>query len=175
MKSESQLRDSIDRFRQVFWEKKSTGRPPVGVINSDIYMPVKYLRRSFLRGRIEPEDIRQDLIMTDYEFAFARRPVNIDDWMPFAAPWRAIPWLEAWCGCPVNYSGGSFAPGHIYKSIEDLTNAPIPSSDKWFACLQDQTHYLLNTTPDDCWISPSILRGCSDVLAAMRGIEGFIT
>lgn len=173
MKKANHLLESRERFRKVFWEKKRGGRPPVGVINTDIYLPVKYLRRSFLKGRVDPEDINPDLVMTDYEYGFANRPVNIDDWIPFAAPWRAIPWLEAWCGCPVNYSSGSLAPGHIYGDIDSLTRGPIPAQEKWINCMAEQTSMLFNTAPEDCWISPSILRGCSDVLAALRGIEGF--
>lgn len=173
MKTNAQLTASIDRFRRVFWEKKPDGRPPVGVVNTDIYLPVKFLRRPFPREHVEPEDVRPDLVMTDYEFAFANRPVNCDDWIPFAAPWRAIPWLEAWCGCPVRSSAGSLAPDHICDSADALGAAPIPAREQWFRCLGQQTEKLAQNAPPDCWISPTILRGPSDVLAAMRGLTGF--
>lgn len=88
MKTDAQLRESIDRFQRIFWDKQPDGRPPVGVINTDVYLPVKYLRRPFPRSYVEPEDVRPDWVMTDYEFAFASRPLNGDDWMPFTAPWR---------------------------------------------------------------------------------------
>jgi hypothetical protein len=174
MKTDTQLAESIDRFRRVFWEKKPDGRPPVGVINTDVYLPVKYLRRPFPREHVEPEDVQPDQVMTDYEFAFAARPVNSDDWMPFAAPWRAIPWLEAWCGCPVRYSTGSLAPDPILDSLDALAAAPLPAQDKWFTCLRRQTELLAADPPRDCWISPTILRGASDVLAALRGLTNFL-
>jgi hypothetical protein len=173
MKTSAQLSTSIDRFRRVFWEKRADGRPPVGVVNPDIYLPIKYRRRPFTRELVEPADVRADQVMTDYEFAFANRAVNSDDWMPFSAPWRAIPWLEAWCGCPVRNSSGSLAPGHICDSFEALSAAPIPADDRWFQCLGQQIELLANHAPPDCWISPTILRGPSDVLAAMRGLTGF--
>lgn len=174
MKTTAQITASIQRFRRIFWEKKPGGRPPVGVVNTDIYLPLKYLRRPFPRQYVEPEDLRPDLVMTDYEFAFANRPVNCDDWIPFAAPWRAIPWLEAWCGCPVRFASGSLAPDPICDSVEALRAAPVPAQDKWFRCLRQQTEMLAAGAPADCWISPTILRGPSDVLAALRGLNNFL-
>jgi hypothetical protein len=174
MKTTAQLSVSIERFQRVFWKKLSEGRPPIGVVNTDIYLPVKYLRRPFARQYVEPQDVRTDTVMTDYEFAFAERPVNCDDWIPFAAPWRAIPWLEAWCGCPVRFSSGSLGPDPICDSIEALAGAPLPAREEWFTCLRQQTELLAASAPPDCWISPTILRGPSDVLAALRGLTNFL-
>jgi hypothetical protein len=173
MKSEAQLAESIDRFQKVFWEKQSAGRPPVGVVHSGIFLPIQYLRRAFPRAEVKPEDVGREGIMTDYEFGFAQRPVSCDDWMPFSAPWRGIPWLEAWCGCPVRFSTGSLAPEPAVASRAALAQAPLPAADEWFDCLSRQTRMLVDTAPADCWISPSILRGPSDVLAAMRGLTDF--
>ncbi len=174
MKTAAQLSASIERFQCVFWDKRSAGRPPIGVVNPDIYLPVKYLRRSFVREHVEPEDVRPDAVMTDYEFAFANRPVECDDWIPFVAPWRAIPWLEAWCGCPVRFSSGSLAPEPICHSLEALPALTLPAREAWFRCLRQQTEWLVGTAPPDCWISPTILRGPSDVLAALRGLTDFL-
>ena len=78
VKTDAQLAESIDRFQRVFRGKQPDGRPPVGVVNPDVCLPVKYLRR--------------------------------------------------------------------------------------------QTEQLAADPPRDCWISPTILRGASDVLAALRGL-----
>jgi hypothetical protein len=173
MKSEAQLAESIDRFQKVFWGKQSDGRPPVGVVNRGIFLPIQYLRRAFPRAEIKPEDVRSEWIMTDYEFGFAQRPVSCDDWIPFSAPWRGIPWLEAWCGCPVRFSTGSLAPEPLVDSLDAWGRKHLPAGDEWFECLTQQTRMLVATAPADCWISPSILRGPSDVLAAMRGLADF--
>ncbi len=173
MKSEAQLAESIDRFQRVFWGKQSDGRPPVGVVNRGIFLPIQYLRREFPRAEVKPEDVRSEWIMTDYEFGFAQPLVSCDDWIPFSAPWRGIPWIEAWCGCPVRFSTGSLAPEPAVASRPALAQAPLPAVNEWFECLSRQTRMLVDTAPADCWISPSILRGPSDVLAAMRGLTGF--
>jgi hypothetical protein len=39
--------------------------------------------------------------------------------------------------------------------------------------MRRQTEWLEKQAPPDCWISPSILRGPSDILAAMRGMTNF--
>ena len=174
MKTEAQLTESIERFRSVFWERASARRPPVGVVNTDIYLPVKYLRHPFPREQVKPGDVQPANVMTDYEFAFANRPVACDDWMPFSAPWRAIPWLEAWCGCPVRCSAGSLKPEPIVDLVEAMDSAAIPARDEWFECLRRQTEQLRIGLPTDCWISPTILRGPSDVLAALRGLPNFL-
>ncbi len=174
MKTSAQLSESIERFQRVFWDKKSNGRPPIGIVNTDIYLPVKYLRHPFSRQYVEPADVRSDTVMTDYEFAFGERAVNCDDWIPFAAPWRAIPWLEAWCGCPVRFSSGSLAPESICDSVEALAALRLPAQEQWFRCLRQQTELLVRSAPADCWISPTILRGPSDVLAALRGLTNFL-
>ncbi len=111
--------------------------------------------------------------MTDYEFGFAQAAVSCDDFIPFSAPWRGIPWLEACCGCPVRYSSGSLAPVHFVAAGSSLADAPIPADNGWFDRLKKCTQELAAAAPADCWVSPSILRGPSDVIAAMRGQSDF--
>ena len=67
------------------------------------------------------------------------RAVTCDDYMPFAAPWRGIPWLEAACGCPVRYSEGSLAPGHFVDSVDELDTFPIPAPNAWIDCMRRET------------------------------------
>ncbi len=173
MKSIGQLQESIERFRRSFWEKSSSDRPPVGVVPQEIWTPIKYLRRPFAKATIEPRDIGASLAADDYEFAFAKKAVSCDDFIPFSAPWRAIPWLEAMCGCQVRYATGSFAPEAVVSSIAELCGAPIPARKDWLDCMQEQVGELTDVLPGDCWLSATILRGPSDVLAAMRGISEF--
>jgi hypothetical protein len=173
MRSESQLQESIQRFQTSFWNKAVTDRPPVGIYDERVNMPIHFLRRPFQRPTVEPEDVTQDLAMTEYEFSFAKRSVYCDDFVFFSAPWRGIPWLEAWCGCSARSSEGSLAPAHFVESPEEFSDLPIPAVDRWFERMQSETQRLQAQQPADCWISPSILRGPSDVLAAMRGLKEF--
>ena len=176
MKAQDQLLASIDRFRTSFWARATpVDRPPVGVACNGCWLPINYLREPFTRDEVLPEDLRPDAVMTDYEFGFADRPVQSDDWIPYSAAWRAIPWLEVCCGCPALYSEGSLAPGHIAKSVAELAALAIPAENAWLATMRRETKRLVATAPADCWISASILRGPSDVLAAMRGLEHFYT
>lgn len=175
MRSYEQLEETIERFQNCFWEKKSARRPPIGIYNDRIYLPINFLRRPFLQPIVTPENVTPDIVMTEYEYWFKDRDqeVSCDDQLAFSAAWRAIPWLEASCGCPVRYASGSLAPGHFVESVDELENVPIPSNNAWLECLREQTEQLENQAPPDCWISPSILRGPSDILVAMRGMSNF--
>jgi len=173
MKTAAQLAETVERFQEVFWDKRSTVRPPVGVAGPNVFLPIRYLRRPFARATVSPEDLAEELVETDYEAVFANAAVTRDDWLPFSAAWRGIPWLEAACGCPVRYAAGSLAPGHCIESLQQLADAPIPVAGGWLGCLWRQTERLVASASDDTWISPTILRGASDVLAAMRGLSEF--
>ena len=173
MRTEAQLRESIQRFEDGFWAKERLDRPPVGIYDEGIFMPISFLRRPFTKATVSPEDISEALVRTEYEHSFAKRKVHSDDFFAFSAAWRGVPWLEACCGCPVRYAEGSLAPGHFVEAGRDLADLPIPAPNGWFECMRRETERLQADQPFDCWISPSILRGPSDVLAAMRGLKEF--
>ena len=173
MRTESQLLESIQRFQSSFWNKERAHRPLVGIYDERVFMPINFLRRSFSRPTVNPGDVTEDLVMTDYEYSFRNRPVSCDDLIAFSAPWRGVPWLEAACGCPVRYAEGSLAPAHFVEAPDALADLPIPAPNGWFDCMRQETERLQAQQPADCWISPSILRGPSDVLAAMRGMKEF--
>ena len=173
MKTQAQLTESIQRFKETFWERKSNGRPPVGIYEEDIFLPIKFLRQPFTRSTVCPDDVNGGLVAGEYEHSFADQAVSCDDFMPFAAPWRGIPWLEAACGCAVQYSEGSLAPCHFIGSADELAYVSIPAPNGWLDCMRRETERLQVQAPPDCWVSPSILRGPSDALAAMRGMTEF--
>ena len=95
------MAESIDRFRRGLWNRESVDRPPVGVAPDRSWLPVKYLKADFLKDEVRPEDLTRSLVRTDYEDASFGRRVFSDDWLPYNAAWRAIPWLEAISGCHV--------------------------------------------------------------------------
>jgi hypothetical protein len=173
MKSNAQLEESIDRFRRGFWAKETIDRPPVGIAADRAWLPINYLRKPLCGQELRPEDVGSELARTDYEDSFAARPVKSDDWLPYVAAWRAVPWLEAICGCPVRPAAGSLVPGRCVDRVEDLKAKPFAKSREWMETLRGETLRLRDTAPADCWVSPTILRGTSDVLAAMRGLDDF--
>ena len=173
IKHPDQIAESIDRFRRGLWSRESIDRPPVGITPDRSWLPVKYLKADFPKGEVQPEDVARTLVRTDYEDASFGRRVFGDDWMPYNAPWRAIPWLEAISGCRVSYASGSLSGAHFVESVEDLAFLPIPADNGWLECLRRQTEELVMSCPTDCFVSPSILRGHSDVIGALRGLDGF--
>ena len=177
MRTESQLLETVQRFKESFWQRKASRRPVVGIYNDGVFLPINFLRRPFTRPIVEPEDVTPELAGTEYDYWFRDRDqcISCDDQIGFAAAWRGIPWMEAWCGCPVRYADGSLAPGHFVDSAAALDGLPLPGRPAWFERLRVLTEWLESYAPADCFVSPTILRGTSDVLAAMRGIPNFMT
>ncbi|MBN1294011.1 MAG: hypothetical protein JXB48_19400 [Candidatus Latescibacteria bacterium] len=173
MYSQSQITETVERFRQSFWRKTHMDHPPVGVVCDGTLLPVNYMRSGFSGSELFPGDIHKNLFSTDYDYTSVHRGVFTDNWVPFNSAWRAVPWIEAICGCPVRYASGSLAPGHCVDSIDDLREYILPANKTWLKILERQTKELVASAPADCWISPSILRGPSDILAAMRGMTDF--
>lgn len=173
MKHPDQVAESIDRFRRGLWSHESVPRPPVGITPERSWLPVKYLKAPFVKEEVTPEDVTRSLVRTDYEDASFGRRVFIDDWLQYNAPWRAVPWLEAISGCHVPYASGSLSGAHFVDHVEDLAALSVPADNDWLECLRSQTEELVATCPTDCFVSPSILRGHSDVIAALRGLTGF--
>ncbi len=171
--SDSRLNESIARFREGFWNRRSLDRPPVGVFSGDVFLPIKYLRKTLSSTEVRPQHVTNERVMTDYEFDATHRSVWCDEWIPFSAPWRAVPWLEACCGCTVKYASGALAPEPCAGSLEELARIELPVDHRWWECLQQETRWLVQSTPADCWVSPTILRGPADVIAAMRGMGNF--
>jgi hypothetical protein len=173
MKDRARLEASIDRFRRGFWDREAIDRPPVGVLPDRAWLPINYLREPLHATAFLPADVRSTLVRTDYEDAAAHRSVTADDWLPWAAAWRAVPWLEAMSGCPVHAGEGSLAPDPWAASVDDLRDLALPREAGWFDRLEELTADLVATAPDDCFVSTTILRGPADVLGAIRGLTNF--
>jgi hypothetical protein len=173
MKTDSQLEASIERFQRGFWNRQTVDRPPIGVVPDRVWSPIGFRREPLQKPYLEPAGVNRAEVRTEYEDCGAGRRVISDDWIPFVAAWRAVPWLEAMCGCRVHCASGSFAPERYISEPAELVTAPIPANEEWFERLRTETAALAADLPADCWVSTTILRGCSDVLAAMRGLSEF--
>jgi len=173
VKSAAQLALSIDRFREGFWGRRAVDHPPIGVYPDRSLLPVNYLKAPFPRAKVEPSDVSAALVRTDFEDASFGRRVISDDWMPFSAAWRAVPWLEAICGCGVPFAEGSLSAQEFVRDVRELPGLCLPANGEWAECLREQTAFLVETSPPDCWVSPTIIRGLSDTLAGLRGLSDF--
>jgi hypothetical protein len=163
----------VERFRKGFWGKESLNRPLVGVVPDRVWSPILFLRRPFEKEYLVESDVNSALVKTEYEDSFASRRVMTDDWIPYSAAWRGVPWLEAMCGCRVRYSSGSMAPEPYVASAAEFAEIDLPANSEWMERLRERTEALAASASDDCWISTTILRGSADVLAAMRGLSSF--
>jgi len=51
MRTEGQLRETIQRFQGSFWSKKKGDHPPVGIYDERISLPINFLRLPFTHPR----------------------------------------------------------------------------------------------------------------------------
>jgi hypothetical protein len=65
------------------------------------------------------------------------------------------------------------APTRVVNNVEDLLKIDSLYSNQWYDYLMEETDWLNQNAADDCWVSPTILRGSSDILAASRGMDNF--
>lgn len=173
MSSPLPLQTVIDRFNTGFWRKERLDRPLASVMPDRAWAPISFLRRPFEKDFLQPSDLDGALAETDYEAVFAARAVRSGDLLPYSAAWRGVPWLEAMCGCAVRYSTGSLAPEPYVDSARELSAIELPARPEWLERLRERTAALAADAPAGCWIRTTILRGASDVLAAMRGLTNF--
>jgi hypothetical protein len=173
MKTEDQIKESIERFKLSFWEKKSGVRTPVGVVPQGIFTPICYLKKEMAKNELNPRDIADGSYLSDYEYAAAHKKFGCDDWFPFSAAWRGVPWIEAICGCPVRYSTGALVPGERTESLSELADASFPFEGGWAERLKELTAGIAANPIPDCFASPTILRGVTDIIAAMRSMTNF--
>ena len=81
MKTQAQLIESIQRFQESFWDRKSTDAASGGIYDENIFLPINFLRQPFTRPTVCPEDVNGDLVASEYEYSFAHRAVTCDDFM----------------------------------------------------------------------------------------------
>ena len=173
MRSEAQLSESRERFARGFWAKERLDRPAVAVTSPGQWLPMEYLQAPLTEVRLRPTDVSGVARQTDVAYDQAHRRVWCDDWIPYNAPWRAVPWLEAICGCGVHVGGGAMSPLACVDSAAALAGAVLPARADWLASLWQETAQAQQATGAGAYVSPTILRGVSDVLAAMRGLTEF--
>lgn len=171
MRSESQLRESRERFGRGFWGKERLDRPAVAVAWPGTWLPMEYLRGPLRQERLRPEEVSGVDRETDASYDASHRTIWCDDWMPYNAAWRAVPWLEAICGCGVHVGAGALTPLACVDSAGALAEAVLGGRAEWLGSLWAETARA--AVGAGVWVSPTILRGVSDVLAAMRGLTEF--
>ena len=155
---------------KAFWIRQDTDRPLLGCnIGSFVSQQFPRTMQSIPAGIIGPEDISVDLFLEDCEQLY-QDYLEIGDDYPFVGvPFYGIPWLEAIMGCPVVASSTSF---WAEPCIENWDTWPWPRptlKNPWAQKLLELTRALVKQAEGRYPVAPTLMRGPSDMLAAMRG------
>jgi len=161
----------LENYRR-FLAREPMDRPLFGC-HLGFFAHQRYPRvmQSLPEGPIQPDDIRMDLFLADY--ADARKGYDrMDDDYPLAlAPFICLPWMEAIMGCPIIAS-----PTSIWAEpcVDDWQtwHWRKPSLDNpWAQKLLEMTRALVQFSDGGMSVAPTLMRGPSDMLAAMRGAD----
>ena len=166
----------IDRHR-AFWRRGPTDRP-IGTCFLGSRMPEDLYpaARRLPIGRVRPADLDVASFLPDYERRYEAHDSIGDDSFWADSPFFGIPWAEAIIGCPVFYSGESFWVEPIWAEYptdeaawEALAAGGGAEGAAWLAKLGEFTRSLVSLAAGRFGVTTPLLRGPSDLAAAVRG------
>jgi hypothetical protein len=160
----------IDRYMR-FWSLSRVERPLVGFSVGGWFPLQSYRAMQMLRGtpRLAPDDLHPEEFLPDYEGVVALWEGVEDDMIRGLAPIPPFPWLEAMLGSRIQIGEDSIwaeEGGFEYADLERIDfSADNPWRRKYLEFVATLTRHFGDRIP----VGQPILRGPSDMIAAMRG------
>lgn len=170
MYSEGELQKKFQRY-QLFWEQVQVNRPLIGFSAGGYFPFTSYRAISALADEdvLEAHMLDPEAFWPDYERILkATTPIQ-DDVVRGAAPFPAIPWMEAMLGCTVRIAPGSIWAEEMCLSWDELETLQVNESNPWLQKFLAFTEMLAERSAGRFPVGLPILRGVSDMLAALRG------
>ena len=175
MEGLSSVEGKIDRYNR-FWDRSAVERPLIGFSVGGWFPLQSYPAMQKLCGkpRLVPDDLRPEEFLADYEGVVGLWDGVDDDMIRGLAPIPPFPWLEAMLGCRVQIGNESVWAEEGGFAYADLPRIDFSDGNPWrrkylefFTVLRD---HFGNRIP----VGQPILRGPSDMIAAMRGSSEMI-
>ncbi len=166
MKNEAEI---VQRH-QSFWSRGPADRP-IGSVWIGSRMPEDLFpaARALPVGRVMPADVDVASFLADYERLYQMHDSVGDDAFWGASPFFGIPWVEATLGCPIHYSGESFWTEPILQGWPEEPRLDRSEGEAWLSKLLEFTGALVGHAAGQYAVSPTLMRGPSDLAAALRG------
>ena len=130
--TKDKLTQKFQRY-ELFWERAEVNRPLIG-FSSGGYFPFTSYRAI---AKLADEDVLEahmldpDAFWPDYERILqATAPIQ-DDVVRGAAPFPAIPWMEAMLGCRVRIAPGSIWAEEMGLSWDELEGLQVDEDNPW--------------------------------------------
>ena len=166
------MRDTAEIIQRhlAFWQRGPSDQPLGSCwIGSRIPAETYHAARTLPIGRVNPQHIDMAAFRADYDRLHDMHESVGDDAFWAAAAYYAIPWNEAILGCPVYYSGESFWVEPVSRSRLESLDFPGPGGDAWLGKLLEFTADLVRLADGRYPVTPTLMRGSSDMAAALRG------
>ncbi len=159
-----------------FWERAPSDRPLltawVGSYDISQLYPTGLARLP--NGALTPDDIAPESFAEDYERLFvAHRDTGAD--APWAAfPIMVLPWVEAICGCPIHHRDGHIWAESWLEDYDAPGDGDWPIHVGWLEKLLEFQRRLVRLSAGRFPTALSLMRGPTDLLAAIRGAQRLI-
>ncbi|MCE5308006.1 MAG: hypothetical protein LLG20_10200 [Acidobacteriales bacterium] len=160
------------------WLKRANDRPLVGFCLGSYYPLHRYPEgsRTIPNGVVSPDDIVVENFLDDTDRLYEQHQAAGGDLIWAATPFCGMPWLEASLGCGViaDHRSGSTRstppPGFAeHPVIPEFTEA-----NPWVAKMLEFIPALERRSGGRFPVGVTLMRGISDLLAALYGSDGFI-
>ncbi|MDO8302967.1 MAG: hypothetical protein Q7T18_06985 [Sedimentisphaerales bacterium] len=160
--------NSLQRHK-AFWHREAVDRPLLG-IDIGFFLSQRYpcTAEKMPEGLITPDDIPVDAFLKDCDDRYQQH-LNQGDYPFVSAPFVAIPWLEAIAGCPIAASRSSVWAEHPMIDLKSWQAPESTLNNPWAKKLLEIMHALVDHSRGRYGVAPTLMRGPSDILSALRG------
>jgi hypothetical protein len=171
----SNVADKLERYRR-FWKRAPVERPLIGFSVGGWFPLQSYRAMQKLRGTpaLVADDLQPEGFLADYQGVVASWEGVEDDMIRGLAPIPPFPWLEAMLGCRVQIGDESVWAEEGGFEYTDLPRVDFSDRNLWRQKYLQFVTMLQAHFGDRIPVGQPILRGPSDMIAAMRGSSDMI-
>lgn len=175
MSSQPSLEGKTDRYRR-FWTRSPVERPLIGFSVGGWFPLQSYRAMQKLRGEpiLRPDDLHPEEFLPDYEGIVALWDGLEDDMIRGLAPLPPFPWLEAMLGCRVQIGNESVWAEEGGFEYANLGRIDFSDGNPWRRKYLEFVTLLRERFGSRIPVGQPILRGPSDMIAALRGSSEMI-
>jgi hypothetical protein len=176
--SRPSVAEKTERHR-LFWERGEASSPLVGFTVGAGPDAWSYWATNpgaaalWNRDEILPEHV-DPRAFVDGQRAYLESVSGIDDAFRTAIPFASIPWMEAIIGCRMASTEAQFVSRSFLKCIEEYEPITFDADNPWARKYVEFIEVYRESFGDAHPVGQSVLRGASDLLAALLGPQGAI-
>jgi len=168
------MTEDVKGRHEAFWNRRPTDRPLWGVsIGFFLNEAYPHAMERIPPGPVHPADIPIEQILRDCDERFVLHQ-GLGDFPCTCGPFSGIPWLEAIAGCPVMASPTSFWAEPSCNDLGAWRPSGPARESAWGRKLLELMAALVEHAGGHYQVSPALMRGPLDILAALRGSSGLV-